>query len=128
MSYVRWSTKVVRDCPTCGDVGWVALLPDHPDFLTWQPEVPEGVGPLDPAYPRMPHCCTSCWYIYDDVGGFLSVNHAGGHVCSGPNGETHEGASLYTVEEAREWEPPAWCRHRQVALDCVAEWIAEQES
>lgn len=126
MSYVRFSTKVVTPCPECGDRDWVALLPEHPTWLTWRPNVPEGVKPWDDGYPRMPACCTSCWYIYHDVGGWLQVYHAGPHVCQGPNGEEFDSVRFVDVEEARGWEPPEWCRHRDMALECVRDWIADE--
>ena len=122
MSYVRWSSKVVADCPECGNEGWVALVPGFPDLLTWR-GVTEG-GDREP----FPHCCTSCWYIFYDVGGWLQLYHAGSHVCHGPNGMTLDSVRFYDAEDAREWTPPEWCRHRAVALECVAEWIEEQES
>lgn len=121
VSYVRFSTKVVQPCPVCHDEGWVALLPQYPDWLTWRGHT-EGGDRRDP----MPHCCTSCWYIYGSDHG-LEIWHAGGHVCSGPNGETFDHESFMEVEDADLWEPPKWCRHRDVALEAVAEWIAEEE-
>lgn len=127
MSYVRWSTKVVRDCPECGNEHFVAFLPEHPDWLSFAPDREKYPDVWADDYPRLPACCCSCWYIYDDVGGWLQAYHAGGHVCAGPNGETLDSVRLFDVEEARAWSPPVWCRHRTVAVEAVADWIADQE-
>lgn len=56
MAYVRWSTPVGKDCPSCKGQHWV---------------------------PGKGRCaeCLSCWYVYRHVDGFIALHHAG---CSGP--------------------------------------------
>ncbi len=109
MSYVRWSTKVVTPCPVCKDEGWVAILPEHPEWLTWRGHM-EG-GDRDEPFPR---CCTSCWYIYGSDRG-TEVYHAGGCV-------DFEDVTL-SPEECLEWEPPEGCPHGNVAREAVRESV-----
>ena len=118
MSYVRWSSKVVQDCKVCHNEGWVALLPEHPEWLTWGGHI-EGGDRDEP----MPRCCVSCWYIYCGSSG-LVLYHAKESVC--PTGYNAD-IVLATVEQAKEWSPPESCPHGQMALDCVNEWISEEE-
>ena len=121
MSYVRWSSKVIHDCDVCGNEHWVAYLPEHPDWLSFSPDKEKYPDITADDYPRLPQCCTSCWYIYDDCGGYLQLYH-GARCCHDGTGSEQ----LHTVEEARAWSPPEDCTHRQVAIDCVNEWIEEQ--
>ena len=114
MSYVRWSSKVVQDCEVCGNDGWVAILPEYPEALTWRGHM-EGGG-----RESLPKCCTSCWYIYESDRG-LELYHAGPHVCKAE----FEDVTL-SREAAEDWTPPAGCNFPDVARECVQEWLSER--
>ena len=112
MSYVRWSSKVVQDCPVCQNEGWVAILPEYPEALTWRGHMEGGERE------SLPKCCTSCWYIYESDRG-LEIYHAGPHVCKAEC----EDVTL-SREAATEWEPPDGCNFPDVARECVQEWLS----
>lgn len=115
MSCVRFSTKVVQDCPVCKNEGWVTLLADYPDYLTWHGWLESG----DHKAP-LPNCCTSCWYIYEFDQG-LVLYHAGPHVCKAD----FEDVTLTDREAGMDWTPPEDCNFPEVALECVREWATE---
>lgn len=128
MSYVRWSTKVIQDCPVCHNEHFVALIPgEYPEWLTFRPDPKKYPDMFADDYPRLPECCTSCWYVYWDCNGKIAAWHSG---CSGhPEGDT----SLYlTAEEGLTWEPPTGCLHADVARDavrqCARDMIEEREA
>ena len=113
MSYVRWSTKVVQDCPECGNEHWFALLPDsHPDWLMFTPDLKKYPDRWADDYPRLPRCCTSCWYVYESDRG-ITIHHSGGCV-------DFEDVTL-SAEDGLTWEPPEGCRHAKVGRDAVRE-------
>ena len=118
MSYVRWSTKVVRDCEVCGNEHWVSF-PSYPRWLYFQPDPKRWPDVTADDYPRLPNCCCSCWYIYESDRG-LEIHHAGAHVCKAE----FEDVTL-DVEAAREWTPPDGCNFPEVAAECVREWLEE---
>lgn len=108
MSYVRWSSKVRSNCAACGDAGRVAMDPSDPSF-----EILSGS--------RLCPACSSCWYIYWDVGGYISVHHS----C-----DSSDDVRL-PFEDAANWKPPESCPMGDVALravaDAVEDWKSSQE-
>lgn len=104
MSYVRWSTKVRDNCARCGDTGYVDLDESHPfhDLL-------QGRG--------LCRDCSSCWYVYWNVGGFISLHHA----CD-------DTTTRLEFDDAADWRPPESCPMGDVALSAVADALADYEA
>lgn len=100
VSYVRWSTKVRKGCATCGDTGYV----------------PDEEGPGGRSLCRS---CTSCWYVFWDVGGYITAHHA----CKGGGDEE----PTIPFDSAMDRQPPADCPMGDVALEAVhqahADWV-----
>lgn len=103
MSYVRWSTVVRDDCKDCGDTGYVSS------------------GERRPFHRKLCRACTSCWYIYEHVDGYLALHHAG---CTGeaPNQDWQ-----LSYENAADWKPPEDCHMPDVALSCIKEALEDRE-
>ena len=108
MSYVRWSTKVVQDCPECGNEHFVEI---EDGWLMFRPD-PEKYDRLTDDYPPLPRCCTSCWYVYESARG-ITIHHSGGCV-------DFDDVTL-SAEDGLTWEPPEGCRHAEVGRDAVRE-------
>ena len=93
MSYVRWSSVVRENCKECGDTGYKGR--------------------------SLCRECTSCWYIYEHVDGYLALHHAG---CNGaPNQDFR-----LDYEDAADWKPPEDCPMADVALDCIKEALEDR--
>ena len=124
MSYIRWSTKVVQDCEACGNEHFVSL-PDDPDFLFFRPDPERFPDPLADDYPRLPGCCTSCWYIFAHVNGTVAAYHGR---CPGNHDDPDAPLLHLDPGVALEWEPPTDCPMadigREAVRECAADMIA----
>ena len=113
MSYVRWSSQVRDNCEKCGGSGYVPMKKDDPiDELELGSFFRRVMRNR-----RLCSGCTSCWYIYAHVGGYISLNHA----CEGS-----EEVRL-SYEDAPAWRPPPECPMGDVALECVQAAVADYE-
>ena len=103
MSYVRWSTKVRKDCKTCGDTGYV-----EPDKWAREMEMERSLC----------RDCNSCWYVFGHTNGMVAAYHA---TCPGNHDDPESPLLHLDPEAALEWEPPDGCPMADVGRDAVRE-------
>lgn len=123
MSYVRWNAKLIADCEVCHNKHWVAILPEHPEWLSFRPDPEKYPDRLADNYPRACKACSSCWYIWGDCSGTLALEHGR---CAGGNPDDAQSSWRITAEEAATWEPPTSCPHGSVARESAREYAAEE--
>lgn len=105
---------MIQDCKVCGNEHFQPF--PGSSYLWFRPDPEQFPDIFADDYPRLPPCCTSCWYIYESDRG-LEILH-------GRCDAECEDVVLVDQETAKDWKPPEGCNHSEVALGAVRDWIA----